>query len=157
MSSATVRHHCDCFIASLAPFINIQTYLITYLVWRRWYRQICGDAVCRRRAVVQHAARRPSRTGRRPARLHLRRARHRPVPERRAGPADRRRRGALQPATGPRRLGSARLRVGRLAQRYSPAAVERRRTKLGLSFYRARYYAASMTSVCPSVCCVGRS
>jgi len=26
MSCATVRRHCDCFIASLAPFINIQTY-----------------------------------------------------------------------------------------------------------------------------------
>jgi len=25
--------HCDCFIASLAPFINIQTYLLTYLLY----------------------------------------------------------------------------------------------------------------------------
>jgi len=31
MSCATVRLHCDCFIASLALFINIQTYLFTYL------------------------------------------------------------------------------------------------------------------------------
>jgi len=31
MSCATVRRHCDCFIASLAPFINIQTYLLTYV------------------------------------------------------------------------------------------------------------------------------
>ena len=31
MSCATVRRHCDCFIASLAPFINMQTYLLTYL------------------------------------------------------------------------------------------------------------------------------
>jgi len=30
MSCATVRRHCDCFIVSLAPFINIQTYLLTY-------------------------------------------------------------------------------------------------------------------------------
>jgi len=28
MSCAIVRRHCDCFIASLAPFINIQTYLL---------------------------------------------------------------------------------------------------------------------------------
>jgi len=30
MLCATVRRYCDCFIASLAPFINIQTYLLTY-------------------------------------------------------------------------------------------------------------------------------
>jgi len=35
MSCATVRRHCDFFIASLAPFINIQTYLLTNF-WR-WY------------------------------------------------------------------------------------------------------------------------
>jgi len=30
MSCVTVRRQCDCFIASLAPFINIQIYLLTY-------------------------------------------------------------------------------------------------------------------------------
>jgi len=35
MTCTTIRRHCDCFIASLAPFINIQTYLLTYLINRR--------------------------------------------------------------------------------------------------------------------------
>jgi len=53
MSSATVRRHCDCSIASLAPFINIQTYLLTYLftivmLWKQWsWMMTVCVSVCR--------------------------------------------------------------------------------------------------------------
>jgi len=55
MSCASVRRHCDCSIASLAPFINIQTYLLTYFFRCAERRQPASADERTRRGVHRRA------------------------------------------------------------------------------------------------------